>query len=320
MEQVVTSHVWSDGRDVYALAAGTALTFESGAVAEDDAGVARDADPLATFRTRVFRNEGHGWALRADLNGASELTALTGIADSLLVYGGPGDDRRACSLGAVTSTAFDCARVDVNINSLVVVNPTLAYALEGANQLRVYDGAKWKLHPEAIPRAAAAIWADEQELVAVGPDGNIMRLRDGVWTVENVGQIVRLTAVWGASGSDLWVGTLGGALLHFDGSAWQELAQLGGITCSNTLPIEHIWGVGSHVWVQTKTQLSRWSDGELTTFGNWSCASVGSMNRINNVWGNAENDVFIAVTGGDLQPPCGAAFVVHYDGKLFHRF
>jgi len=325
MDNVIATHVWGDRWSVYALVAGTALSTGSQLPwLDDDAGVARtgatSGELMLLFRTRVFRNEGKGWTLRADLNGASDPSALTSIADSLFVYGGAGEDRQACTLGEVTGDEFGCKLVDVTVHSLTVVSPTLAYALEGTNKLRVYDGAQWKLHPEAIPRIAAAIWADEQELVAVGVDGTVMRLRDDVWTVESVGKVSPLTAVWGVSGNDLWVGTFDGALLHFDGSSWQERAQLGGVSCSNTLPIKRIWGVGSHVWVNTSSQLARWNGSELTTFGNWSCSSVGPPDRIHNVWGTAEDDVFISVAGGERIPPCGAAFVVHYDGELFHRF
>jgi hypothetical protein len=86
------------------------------------------------------------------------------------------------------------------------------------------------------------------------------------------------------------------------------------------MQVERIWGVGSHVWIHTATQLVRWDGSALTTFGNWTCSSVGSVDRISNVWGTNENDVFISVAGAEIQPPCGAAFVVHYDGELFHRF
>ena len=85
------------------------------------------------------------------------------------------------------------------------------------------------------------------------------------------------------------------------------------------MPIDHIFGVGSHVWVHSEAQLARWDGTALTTFGNWSC-SADSSNRISNVWGSSENDVFVAVTGTDIQPTCGPAFFVHYDGELFHRF
>jgi hypothetical protein len=322
MESLLTTYIWGHDDSVYALTGGNALLVDVRLpVSDDDAGVARSDDTFGalTLRTRVFRNDGTGWTLRADLNGASSPAGLTAIGDALYVYGGPGEDRRACSLGAIRGDVFDCQLRDHVIRDVAVVSPTLAYALDGGSTLRVFDGAKWSVHADAIPREATALWADDEQVVAVGPAGNVMRLRDGAWQLENVGGTARLTAVWGASDGQLWVGTFGGALWRFDGSAWQEVAQLGGVTCSNRLPIEHIWGVGAHVWVNSPAQLARWDGTALTTFGNWSCSSVSS-NRITNVWGKAENDVFISVAGLDVQPPCGPAFLVHYDGELFHRF
>jgi hypothetical protein len=323
LESVTATHVWGDGRGVYMLAAGNANVLNPLHAADDDAGVAQDESlgSASTSRTRLFHNEGGGWTRRAELSGASMQARLSGIARGpLFVYGGPGEDQRACALGEVIGSEFDCKLVDTTIGGVAVVSPSLAYALEEANKLRVYDGSGWQLHPEALPRAANAIWADEHELVAVGFDGSVMRLRDERWTVENVGGIQRLTAVWGTSGDDLWVGTLSAELLHFDGSGWSKVGQLGGVTCSRREAIEHIWGAGSHVWVSTAAELARWDGSEMTTFGNWTCTSNTSADRISNVWGTAPDDVFIAVTGGNVQPPCGAAFVVHYDGELFHRF
>jgi hypothetical protein len=322
MESLMTTFIWGHDDSVYALTGGNALLVDARLpTPDDDAGVARADDTFGalTLRTRVFRNDGRGWTLRADLDGASSPTGLIPIGESLYVYGGPGEDRRACSLGAITGDAFECELRDAVIRDVTVVSPTLAYALHGTSTLRVFDGAKWSVHADAIPLEATALWADERQVVAVGADGNVMRLRDGTWNVENVGQTVPLTAVWGAGESELWVGTFGGALLHFDGSAWQEVAQLGGVTCSVRLPIDHIFGVGSHVWVNTAAQLARWDGNALTSFGNWSCSAVSS-NRITNVWGSSESDVFVSVAGTDVQPPCGPAFFVHYDGELFHRF
>ena len=321
MDKIVSSHVWGNGRGVYALVAGMSSSPDALGAPDDDAGVASTPDASAFApRTRVFHNQGTGWALRADLSGASMQGALSGIERTLFVYGGPGEDRRACSLGVVSGNQFDCKLVDTTVASLVVVSPTLAYALDGVSKLRVYDGTRWRLHPQTLPRSASALWADQDEVVAVGPEGIVQRLRGDKWTVENVGGIPKLTAVWGTSGSDLWVGTFTGSLLHFDGKAWGEVTQLGGVTCGQRLPIEHVWGIGSHVWVHTASQLARWDGSALTTFGNWTCSSLMELDRINNVWGTAEDDVFIAVSGSGTQGPCGPAFMVHYDGELFHRF
>jgi hypothetical protein len=172
-----------------------------------------------------------------------------------------------------------------------------------------------------LPAPANALWANENLIVAVGPDGNVMRMEEGSWAIDNVGQLARLTAVWGTSGDDLWVGGFNGALFHFDGTEWAAKGQLGGVSCTTQPPIEHIWGVGSDVWVSTASQLARIRDGVRQTFGNWTCASVGTSDEITGLWGRSEDDVFIAVSNQDAAlAPCGGSFVVHFDGQNFHRF
>jgi hypothetical protein len=326
MDSVISTRLWVGDDGVYALVGGMARALsEVGGIADDDAGIATEADSTPSFgmgaRTRVLHNDGSGWALRADVGSASMDSGLTGFPHStLILYGGRGQDEAACPLGVVSGRTFTCQPVVGTVQSAVAVNDNLAFALTGTRDMLVFDGKSWHSTTE-LPAPANAIWASEQELIAVGPDGNVMRLQEGAWRIESVGQLARLTAVWGTSGNDLWAGGFNGSVFHYDGMEWQEVTQLGGVSCRTQPPIEHIWGAGSDVWVSTASQLARLHEGAMETFGNWTCSSLGEMDVITGLWGRNDHDVFVAVSNSDtLLAPCGGAYLVHFDGKSFHRF
>lgn len=328
MDSVISTRMWVRDDGVYALVGGMAHSLiDVGGFDDDDAGIATagnttiEAHQATGTRTRVFHNGGGGWALRADFASASAESGLTGFpSKALLLYGGHGQDDNACPLGVVDGTSFACQPVVGTVQSAIAVNDRLAFALTGSRDVLVFDGSSW--HSTAtLPAPANALWANENVIVAVGPEGKVMTMEEGSWAMDDVGQLARLTAVWGTSRDDLWVGGFNGALFHFDGEVWSESGQLGGVSCATQPPIEHIWGVGSEVWVSTATQLARIRDGVRRTFGNWTCASVGTSDKITGLWGRGADDVFIAVSNEDpLLTPCGGSFVVHFDGQSFHRF
>jgi hypothetical protein len=194
-----------------------------------------------------------------------------------------------------------------------------AYALRAGSTLLVWDGAQWKEDPLPLPHFADAMWADADAIVAVGGEDVMRRVGSDDWTVESL-LTAQLTAVWARNTHDVWVGAADGKVLHLEDGTWQGVTTLGGVTCNGQLPVKGIVGVGEHVWIYTDRQLSRWDGERLETFGNWSCLSSDTPDVITSVSANAEDDVFVSVVGPLGTTRCGAAFVAHYDGTVFHRF
>jgi hypothetical protein len=330
--QSITGHaIWADEHGVFAAVSGTSAGFNMfEGVPDDDAGVIEENVSAgdSALRTRVFHNEGDGWSLRADLKGSTGVGLTAASAERLIIYGDAGQLNNACTLGVLAGDMIEC-REAVSVLHAHAVHDTLAFALTANNSLFAHDGREWTQQP-APTAGARALWADEDELVAVGRGDIVMgsfvqRFVGESWVSENVGGgSTVLTAVWGRGDKELWVGDAQGRLLHFDGASWQEVARLGGVTCSRHPPIVGIWGAGEHVWVHTSTQLARWNGSELESFGNWSCAPLGAganfdSLHVRDVWGVDENNVFIAFSGG-AGARCGDAYLVHYDGSEFHRF
>jgi hypothetical protein len=338
LQDTVSLDVWSDATGVYVGLTGNGFGAPDG-VPDDDAGVAIPSVSSSTpslpgfagsfgepvmggmgdfvSRTRVWHNDGTGWALRVDGQGASLFFGMTGVGQHIVLYTNPLPEELSCRLGMTMRDGFLCLDVDP-VQDVIAVNRSLAYALMGGTRLLQFDGTAWHSHPSLLPYPATRLWADDQQIVAAGNAGAILRFKDGAWQLEDPGVLETLTAIWGASGDDLWVGTSTGKLLHYDGAAWSKIAELGGKTCGTRPAITGIWGSGGVVYVHTPTELDRWQDGKLVSLGNWTCG-LGNTQQVRGMWGQNENDLFFVLLDQSVGSPCGSAFVAHYDGKQFHR-
>lgn len=279
----------------------------------------------------IYFNDGeHGWRQQIAIDGqsASE-TRLSGLPlAELVLHSGNNFLNDDCNLRMINGTTQRCEQSSAPVPAFFGVNAQLAYASVGTNLL-VYDGQAWAAHPASIPFAPAALWANATDVVAVGEVGRIARLRDGVWTSDNR-SIQQLTAVWGGSGEELWVGTDRGDVLHRDASGtWLETLHVGGVTCSASDPIVNIWGSGDTVYFHTDRALARWDGSRLSDLANWTCALTdpfsGQNSRfIRDIWGNGPNELFLAVAdvnrfADGFTDTCGDGFVVYFDGIKFHR-
>jgi len=143
---------------------------------------------------------------------------------------------------------------------------------------------------ETPPASAAGIrmnevWAfDEDDVFAVGHFGTILRRVNGNdWYAMSSGTTAHLTAVWGTSPSDVWVGGTTSTLLHYDGSSWSQIST----SLSN---IDSISGSGpSDVWFVGGGGAMHWDGSDFTTaFGGATLLSV-SASGSNDVWISGES-------------------------------
>ncbi len=67
--------------------------------------------------------------------------------------------------------------------------------------------------------------------------------------MNNVPNIGKLYAVWGASATDIWVGGEGGQIMRYDGANWTRVTVMG---IPNTEVIKDIWGAdANNIWLLT---------------------------------------------------------------------
>ena len=338
--------LWADSTGVYALVVGQGQPLNED-VMDDDAGVASTTvngqpsnmfGPVGGFRdgqgfpgmkpdeggplTRIWHNDGRGWALRAEGVGGSALSGLTGIERGpLIMFSNSLPEEFACRLGMTTRGGFNCYDVDP-VQDVVVVNSSLAYALMGSflggTRLLVFDGTTWRNHPTLIPYPVLRLWADGTHVIAIGTAGTLLRLQGDKWELEDVGVLEGLTSIWGPSIDDLWLGTNSGKVLHHDGNGWKLAFQIAGKTCDARQPVIGLWGAGGTMYAHSPTALVRWKDGVLTTLGNWTCG-LGTSQQVRSIWGRSENELFVGLMDATSEIQCGASYVAYFDGTEFHR-
>jgi len=117
------------------------------------------------------------------------------------------------------------------------------------------------------------------------------------WSLVDYGDAIDptdLTAIWGSSGGDLWLGdSLNGRVFHWDGTAW-----LTGIT--QTVSVEDLWGVGGGpVFAGGTFGLSQW------TGSAWVDGTDSVVNEATALWGFGADDIWAASDFGTL---------AHWDG------
>lgn len=153
------------------------------------------------------------------------------------------------------------------------------------------------------------LWTDGNVIVATGFTG-IMRLSDGdpshVWQPfpgppydEYPGVVI--SAMWGASTDDLWLGTSTEPFLHFDGVAW-ETVSMAGVTNVNGM-----WGFAGDGDPQEIFAVT--GGGKILHFvdGTWSEMDNPLAGApLEAVWGSSRDDVFAVGDDG---------VILHYNGS-----
>jgi hypothetical protein len=165
-----------------------------------------------------------------------------------------------------------------------------------------FDGTSFK--PVETPPIGfvADFWGfGPNDLYAVS-GASLLHWDGAAWSVIDFADTIdpsNLTAVWGTSGGDLWLGDdLNGRVYHWDGLAWST-----GIT--QTVSVADLWGVpaaGGAVYAAGTFGLSRWSGTAWTDVGGGAATEAVGM------WGFADDDVWAVSDFGTLAHWTGAGW------------
>jgi hypothetical protein len=122
----------------------------------------------------------------------------------------------------------------------------------------------------------------------------------GAWTTVDFGGAIDptdLQALWGTSGSDLWLGdSLNGRVFRWNGTAWSTMI-------TQTIAVADLWGSGdSDVFAVGQGGVSHWDGAAWTAIG----GSV--VDEADGVWGFGPTDVWAVGTFGAL---------AHFDGSAW---
>jgi len=115
----------------------------------------------------------------------------------------------------------------------------------------------------------------------------------------------RLRDVWGISETDIFIVGENGTILHYDGEVWNKMS-----SPPNTPTLQAVWGASrDNVFaVGGPSGTGGIGAGTVIHFdGNiWNTVNIGTVDRLHDIWGTAENDIFIVGESGTI---------LHYDGS-----
>ncbi|MGE3670503.1 MAG: hypothetical protein AB7K71_12630 [Polyangiaceae bacterium] len=175
-----------------------------------------------------------------------------------------------------------------------------------------FDGQKWS-KPQALvpPTDPAALrkldGTSTEDVWAVG--GNLAAHFDGTaWTNLSPTLISQpaFSGVWVESTSSVYLTDAGGALLHYDGSQWSEVAR-------SELTLGDVVGVGpGEVWISAKQSNDvfavHYRDGVLKEFPVGRTVNAGDSPSA--IWASSNCNVWIAAQGGAFR----------FDGTKWDKF
>lgn len=180
------------------------------------------------------------------------------------------------------------------------LSPTDIWAIDGTHVYR-WDGSAWSEVPPTAGVTFEALWriwaASSTDVYVANQDNSRVYHYDGAtWRVTTL-QFVMVDALWGSSGSDIWLSGVGD-LYHYDGASWQRYD-------GNDAPpqVYGLWGFGANdVWAAGSFDaLSHWNGSAWTPVDE--DAVDGSYNGI---WGASPDDIYAVGDNGE---------VAHYDGS-----
>jgi hypothetical protein len=216
---------------------------------------------------------------------------------------------------------LDCSRFGWNPESLADVQalavagsgPNDQWAVGDSGKAMHYEGAFWNTYPTGVINPLVGAWSggpDDTWAVGLG----VNSANPAVilhWTGKQTGwsKITNAPAgeyvdVWGV-GSNVYVATEASGILHYNGSAWETLGNLGDGAM-------RIHGVSpTNVYVATSTgPLAQWNGSTWTTLTATPLAGV----KFEFLDANADDDVWAA---GHMSAAPGTGVIAHYNGSAW---
>jgi hypothetical protein len=186
--------VWGSGPgDIYAVSAGGAIVHYNGT----------NWSPMASGTTNELKGV---WG-----SGPGDVYAV-GPSGTILHYNGT---NWSPMTSGVTNTLY----------AVWGSGPTDVYVVGSSGKILHYNGTAWSLMTSGTTRTLYGVWGSgPTDVYAVGGSSTnttVVHYNGTDWSNVSTGtSYTGLKGVWGSSPTDIYVVGLGGAILHYDGSAW----------------------------------------------------------------------------------------------------
>lgn len=158
-----------------------------------------------------------------------------------------------------------------------------------------------------------ALWASAEAVVVVGSNQQ-------VWVGEAGGSLQRLddvpagtfTAVWAFGTNDVWA-VNAGAILHFDGTGWDQVHDTAGEWVQ-------LWSDGTDLYFLSTRQFGRIVRESGLAVEDLASLPEGTI-RFSSLWGYSKDEVFVSLLDPDFaQVACGEQFMLWFDGSTLRPF
>ena len=157
-------------------------------------------------------------------------------------------------------------------------------------------GASWQPSDIYPSTTINAIWgASDDDVWAVGVQGQILRFDGKRWRAFDGGTRANLEHVWGSGPNDVWASGAAG-LLHWDGARWKLIT-----TSAGDAQLEDVWGLDAcHAWAvgAAGTILRRDCAG-------WAPVASGVNLNLYGVGGSGPDDVWVVGDAGTILHAAG---------------
>ena len=131
----------------------------------------------------------------------------------------------------------------VNFSDVWGFDENDVYAVGDLGTIYHYDGKEWKIIPTKTVKWLLSAWGADRENLYIGAEDGLILHYDGKNLTEmDAGTITCIFGLWGSSNSDIYgIAGDGGAVVHFNGKEWSQVAAAEGYLCN-------IWGVDENLF------------------------------------------------------------------------
>ncbi len=129
----------------------------------------------------------------------------------------------------------------INFSDIWGFSEDNVYAIGDLGTIYHYNGKDWRKIPTSTSKWLLSAWGSDRHNLFIGAeDGLILHIDGDEVTEMNAGTITCIFGLWGSSANNVYgIAGDGGAIVHYDGKKWKQIAYADGYLCD-------IWGTGEN--------------------------------------------------------------------------
>jgi hypothetical protein len=191
---------------------------------------------------------GTGWfAQTTDAGGTTNLNAISGAANTVLIVGTGGTVEQYASSTQTFASAFGGGMMGIpgmpptgaDLYGVFVLDDNHQWAVGNSGAIIHGNPAMWSLDTSPVATALRSVWGSSaSDVWAVGDNGVIVHWNGTAWSKATSGTTANLYSVWGDSATTVWAVGAGGTIVGWNGTVWTAES------AGTTNDLHSVFGVG----------------------------------------------------------------------------